>query len=172
MQTGCIAVSAEMQLIIDPCAKWALISQYRADGPDKECISSGGTACVNDSIQIVIKGNSVSIWPKKPTLLGYVAVPFALMYCCFLIQSASIDGSFFLKSLAVHWVWRTQHRLSPLSCQPPGAQDPKQSSWNILPCPLGDRRPQPGQASSELVPVGQALGWAHSIHSSQLPHSH
>lgn len=60
-------MSVDMQLIIDPCAKWALINQYRADAPDKQCISSGGTACVNDSIQIVIKGDSVSIWPKKPT---------------------------------------------------------------------------------------------------------
>ena len=140
-------MSADMQLIIDPCAKWALINQYRADAPDKQCISSGGTACVNDSIQIVIKGNSVSIWPEKPNTVRMCSS--ALMYCCSLIQSASTDGSSFLKPLAVRWAWRTRHRLSPLPCQPPGTQGPKQSSWKILPCPLGDRRPQPGQASAE-----------------------
>lgn len=104
---------AEMQLIIDLCAKWALINQYGADAADKQCMSSGGTACINDSIQIGIKGNSASIWPKKPNTVRMCSSSFALTYCCSLIQSTSTDGALF-EPLAVWWAWRTQGRLSPL----------------------------------------------------------
>lgn len=76
-------------------------------------MSSGGTACVNDSIQIGIKGNSASIWPKKPNTVRMCSSSFALTYCCSLIQSTSTDGALF-EPLAVWWAWRTQGRLRPL----------------------------------------------------------
>ena len=87
-QTGCIPMSAEMQLIIDLCAKWALINQYEADAADKQCVSSGGTACVNDSIQIGIKGNSASIWLKKPNTVRICSSSFCANL---LLLSHSVD---------------------------------------------------------------------------------
>lgn len=142
-------MSVEMQLIIDPCAKWALINQYRADAPDKQYISSGGTACVNDSIQIVIKRNSVSIWPKKPNGVRVCSSAFCTNVLLF---SHSISKHrWIIFSQAPGCVLRLEDTASiePPPLPTPRSSGPKAESWNILLCLLGDRRPQPGQASAE-----------------------
>lgn len=87
---------AEMQLIIDLCAKWALINQYGADAADKQCMSSGGTACVNDSIQIGIKGNSASIWPKKPNTVRMCSSSFCANFIAVLSFNRQAQMEHFL----------------------------------------------------------------------------